>query len=160
MKKVAGTYILLVRFRLTNGHLCQPGVFTLNQKQYSSPTFWKWNFSPSRDTPLLECNRALFALIPPYIAVTLPFYFLFSLFFLLFPPSFLSRISHLIFPPDDIGWYFFPPGGGGEMGYQYFTAANTSGSRGTVTIPQNRTIYLWKPQDVQPKQESPFPSAY
>jgi hypothetical protein len=103
MKKVAGTYILLVRFRLTNGHLCQPGFFTLNQNYILPPLSENEIFSPSRDTPLLECNRALFALIPPYIAVTLPFYFLFSLFFLLFPPSFLSRISDLIFPPDDIG---------------------------------------------------------
>ncbi len=89
------------------------------------PPFWKLYFSPSRDTSLFHYHRGLFALILPYFAIILPFYFPFShflspfflflptffLFLLLFPP--FSFRLFIFFPPNDIGWYFFSPRGGG-----------------------------------------------
>ncbi len=88
--------------------------------------FWKWYFSPSRDTSFFDSHRGLFALILPYFAFILPFYFSFSHFlspfllflssfflFLLYFPPFSLRLF-IFFPPNDLDWYFSPspPGGG------------------------------------------------
>ncbi len=78
-----------------------------------------------------DSHHGLFSLILPYFAFSLPFYFPFShflspfflflfpffLFLLRFPP--FSLHLFIFFPPNDIGWYFFPsPGGGGGI-FQY-----------------------------------------
>ncbi len=80
------------------------------------PPFWKWYFSPSRDTSFLDCHRGLFSLILPYLAFILPFYFPFSHFLspfsFTFSPFFSSpfhifspKWHRLIFPPP-LGGYF------------------------------------------------------
>ncbi len=79
-------------------------------------------YSPSRGTPFFNLYRALFALILLHFALiysfTSYFHFLFLLFTFLF--AFLFFVLHfppcsllfVFFPPNDIGWYFPPPGGG------------------------------------------------
>ncbi len=94
--------------------------------------FRKWYFPPSCDTSFFDSFRTLFALILPYVAFILPFFFPFSLFlplsffsfplflflflflypfsfsfsfylFLLnFPPFF--SFPFIFFPSNDIGW--------------------------------------------------------
>ncbi len=67
----------------------------------------------SRDMCFFDSHRGLFALILPYFAFILPFYFPFSLvlsplpFSITFSP--FSLRLFIFFPPNDIGWY--PPGG-------------------------------------------------
>ncbi len=79
-----------------------------------------------------DSYRDLFALILPFFAFILPFYFPFSNFlspfflflspfflflspfflFLLHFPFFFSLGLFIFFPPNDIGWYSSPRGGG------------------------------------------------
>ncbi len=78
-------------------------------------------FFPSPDMSFFDSHRGLFALILPYFAFILPFFFLFSHIlspFFLFPSPFFLFLLHfppfslclfIFFPPNDIGWYFFPP---------------------------------------------------
>ncbi len=86
--------------------------------------FLKIIFSPSGDLSFYGSYRTLFALILPYFAFILHFYFLFSLFlptfFLFLSPFFLFPLilspffssSFHIFPQNDTGWYS-PRGGCG-----------------------------------------------
>ncbi len=88
------------------------------------PPFWKWYFSPSRDTSFFDSHHGLLALILPNFASVLPFYFPFSHFlshfFLFLFPFFLFRLH---FPPFSLHFFIFfpqmtsanippPPGGG------------------------------------------------
>ncbi len=77
-------------------------------------------FSTSRDMLFFHSHRGLLAIILPYFAVSLPFYFPFShflspffLFLKYFPP--FSLCLFIFFPPNDISWY--PPPRGGIFQY-------------------------------------------
>ncbi len=87
---------------------------------YPPPPLWKLYFFPSPDTSFFDSRRGLFALILPYFAIILPFYFPFPHFlspFFIFFYIFLFLFAFSYFSPQmtlgDI-----PPGGGGGI-FQY-----------------------------------------
>ncbi len=90
---------------------------------YSPPPSENDIFSPSCDTLFFDSHRGLFALILPYFAFILPFYFPFShflspffLFFSFIFSPFFSSPFH-IFSPQMTSADISPPGGGGIFQY-------------------------------------------
>ncbi len=86
-----------------------PRVYILVRKRYSPPPSENDIFSPSRDMLFFDSHRDLFALIFPYFAFILPFYFPFFIFSPLFfhiypyfssPPHIFSPKCHrlILFP--------------------------------------------------------------
>ncbi len=105
----------------------QGSIFRSENVIYSTAPFWKWYFFHLSRHVIFYSHHGLFAFILPYFAIILSFYFPFSnflspfflflfpfFFFLLHFPPFSFHIS----PPNDIGWYFPPPRGGGGI-FQY-----------------------------------------
>jgi hypothetical protein len=103
----------------------QGSIFRFENDIYSPSPSWKWYFFPlSRFVvyrlPLwLFClNSSLFCiyftLLLPLFSFSFPFFlFIFPFFlFLLHFPHFSLHLF-IFFPPNDIGWYFPPQGGGG-----------------------------------------------
>jgi hypothetical protein len=96
----------------------QGSIFRSEKYIYSPPPSENDIFSPSRDTLFFDTHRGLFALILPYFAFILSFYFPFSHFlspfflFLLLFPLFLFAFSYF-FPQMTLADIFSPPGGGG-----------------------------------------------
>ncbi len=135
------------------------------------PPFWKWYFFPSRDMSFFDFHRGFFALILPFLPFSFPFlpfsfpFLPFSFPFLPFlSPFFLFRLhfltfSHglfIFFPPNDIGWYY-PPLGGGI--FQYIDPCmeihQTIHSNCLQTVRGDPLRKNWRTMCSQPCQKSP-----
>ncbi len=95
------------------------------------PPFWKWYFFPLSRHVVFRLpswpfclNSSLFCihftLFLPFSHFLSPFFIFLSPFFLFllhFPP--FSLPLFIFFPPNDIGWYLFPPPPGGGRIFQY-----------------------------------------
>jgi hypothetical protein len=101
------------------GVFSPPEVYILVRKLLSPGLFDNDKFFPSRGPLFFWLHRVLFALILPYLALILPFYYLFSLFlspFFPFPWIFTLFLFLLTFsypPPPKWLVDIFPWGGGG-----------------------------------------------
>ncbi len=123
------------------------GLYFGSKTIFIPPPFWKWYFSPSRDTSFFHSHCGLFSLILPYFAFTLTFYFPFSDFFPI--SSFFFSLSSFFFSLSSFFFYIFPPF---PLPLFIFFPSNyigwyspTRGGEGYFPIYRPLCIGYWKP---------------